>query len=387
MDINRRDFLKTTAITAGILALNPNQLLAEPVPLPDDVQKIPLPSWVEPKIQETFTRFKAWKGQDETVVFPIVTDIHSGLQHFSNPVNYNDPKIHILYAQRAANVFNADFMADLGDNGMDRNTRWADVQMEHGLNRLDANVKIYRGFPKPVLFCVGNHDLGNSIFHIPARKFGELFTGLMIKKGFKFTTGPNLDYGFYDVPQKPLRVFFLNSSETLPRVAYGFEKTQLQFLVRHLQDLPEGYATLILTHFCLHPTIGRWVPDTGRWQPQLIPTLRIILEDFKKCAKGEDQGLKWDFSHNQSNKIIGCISGDSHFDCEAVLNEITYVITQSYGTVSQKHLPKTPPTTYLPFTRTNEMLVDMVAIKLNRQEMKFFRIGIGGEQRDRTFKY
>ena len=36
-----------------------------------------VPAWAKREIAMTLARYWAWKGEDESVVFPIVTDVHS----------------------------------------------------------------------------------------------------------------------------------------------------------------------------------------------------------------------------------------------------------------------------------------------------------------------
>jgi hypothetical protein len=353
---------------------------AAPSLVAEDFQTMAIPDWVMPKINETHARFVAWRGDDEVVVFPVVSDIHSGIPEIIDPPNFSDPKMHILFAQRAATRFNADFLADLGDNGMDRDTHWAPATRERALVRMDSTVRIYRDFPLPVLFAMGNHDLGNATFTLPVKQFGETFNGMARKRGAKLVTGPNSDYGYYDIPNKKCRVFFLNSSEILP---WGYKTSQLQFLADHLQ-VPKGYCVVVLQHYCIHPTIGAWLPSG----PHVAPNQTLcckILEAFAAGAKGEEKDVRWDFAGNRDTRLAGCITGDSHFDTEAVLNGVNHVITQSYGTIQPKNLPKEP--VYLRFNRKTEMLVDVVAIKPDQGEMRFFRIGAGGADRDRKFTF
>ena len=68
MKFSRRTFLGMTAATAAA------RLNAAPA---WTVDGIPLPEWAVAAIREGTARYRAWKGADETVAFPLITDIHS----------------------------------------------------------------------------------------------------------------------------------------------------------------------------------------------------------------------------------------------------------------------------------------------------------------------
>ena len=59
-------------------------------------QEIEIPAWVDHEVNETFARFNEWRGDDQVVVFPIQTDVHSGGR---------DTYRHVAYVNHAANTF------------------------------------------------------------------------------------------------------------------------------------------------------------------------------------------------------------------------------------------------------------------------------------------
>ena len=59
--------------------------------------------FVKPQVKEAYKRFAAWKGDDEVLVYPILTDVHT-----CGRFSYK----HIGYATAAARKFNADFMVN-----------------------------------------------------------------------------------------------------------------------------------------------------------------------------------------------------------------------------------------------------------------------------------
>jgi len=360
------------------------------LPLFAQEAKIPAfetPDWAQAQIDDAQKRIATWAGEDETVIFPLISDLHSGIPEFQAPVNFRDSKIHAVILLRAASQLHADFVADLGDHGFDRDSNWVASTLEHAEKRLQSQVALYKSTDLPVIFCMGNHDDGSANGHsrsekkLSTKEFGEMFSGQTVAKGYKLTRGPNGDWGFFDLPEKKFRVFFMN---TCDEGNYGFfSKAQLQFLADGLK-LHEGWTAVTLEHICLHQTIGCWLPS--RKSSMRNDQIYIkILEDFVKNAKGELDGVNWDFTGNRNTALAGTLSGDSHFDAQATENGVNYVITQSYGTINLNNLPENGRN--LRFDRSRELLCDVVVIKPQKRVMRFFRLGAGGAECDREFAF
>lgn len=359
--------MKRLRLTLAALAASAFPLAAQP--------PVPIPDWAEAQIAESQQRFEAWRGQDQAVVFPIVTDVHSSRPAIAEPPDFSDSKMHILFACRAAEKFKADFIADLGDIGLDTP---ATAAPSNAQARLQANVQLFGHAPVPVLFAMGNHDHGRQEFRVTNKLYGELFNGPMKKRFPTCVTGPDCDYGSFDVPEKRCRVFFLNSSDG---AYYGFSLPQLQFLADNLR-LPAGHSAVVLQHLCVN-AIGRWKSYPDRVAHGAVYTK--ILEDFAAGAAGSLETVSWDFRKNRNARLVGSISGDSHFDRQLTTNGVTYVITQGYGGISPKELSEGCVVT--PFSRASAMLIDVAAIKPEKGEFRMFRIGAGGAARDRTFTF
>lgn len=334
-----------------------------------------IPDWAKAQIGETQVRFQQWRGDDEVIVFPTITDVHDGNLSFSDPLNWGLAKTHTLFAQYAAGQFKADFIADLGDIGLDMNQDESQARL-----RMEISRRLYKNSPVPILFALGNHDHNLSGFFVTNKLFGKTFNGWTKSRGVKLVTGPNEDYGYYDLPEKKCRVFFLNSSD---EDYYGYSIEQLQFLADNLR-LPEGYSALVVEHFCVYAKIGYWktYADTRAKRDELMMK---ILEDFVAGAKGTEEDVTWDFTENKGTSFVGLFCGDSHFDNQAYVNGVYYIITQGYGGVSPKELPD--GAIIRPFKRDETMLIDVVAIKPRTREIRLFRIGSGGADADRAFNY
>ena len=394
--MNRREFITTCAAGAAIAATS-LPLLADDAkpPLPDYRKFLPLrdrvtiPDWAKNEIATALARYKAWKGEDETVSFPIITDVHSRLCDFPKDLSFSDSKMHTLLAQLAAEEANADFVADLGDIDLDLGVpitndwppKFRACTPEELMQRVAVQQALYAEAKLPILFAVGNHDHSRSRYS--SAEFGSAFNVTVNQdKGFKLNLCPTGDYGYYDMPDKKTRAIFLNTSDD---GYYGYSIAQLNFFANALATLSEGWTAVVVQHFCIQISIGHWksFPDTKAKRQEIAIK---IMEDFVAAKAGEMEGVKWNFSTGGKRWLAGCLCGDSHFDNYLKSNGVDYTISQGYGGIRDADMI---PGAYktAPFARDKQMLVDFVAIKPAKHEVKLFRIGMGGPERDRGYSY
>lgn len=355
------------------------------------LDQVTLPAWALREIETTAKRLRQWCGNESAVVFPYVTDIHSRNVTLPKEIkDFSDSKLHILFAQRAADVMNADFMADLGDIDLDLSIRvsppevWPPKfkpgELEDAKQRLTTHGELYRHWHRPVLFSMGNHD--HSHGRISSREYGQfLNVGITQAQGHPLTLSPNGDYGYFDMPGKRTRAIFLNSSD---EGYYGYSLAQLRFLIEALSTLPADWTVLSMQHFCIKTSIGHWVsfPNVKAKRQELAIA---ILEAFAARTKGSAEGLQWDFSTLTTQAFAGFFFGDSHFDHYLKENGIDYTISQGYGGIRDQDM--IPGAIKTPFSRKTQLLVDVVAVKPSKREVRVFRIGAGGEKRDRGYTY
>lgn len=338
---------------------------------------VEIPDWAKAKIDETQKRIDAWKGDDLCVIFPYMTDIHSRSVTIADPIDWSDSKMHIYIGQQAARQMKVDFFADLGDMEIEMVPKTP----EEVESMLASKQTIYRDFDLPALFSMGNHDHGKNRI-VSSDRFGEMFNGMTAAKGFKLVFGESQSWGFYDLPEKKTRVFFTNTSDD---GYYGLSVSQLQFIADHLADLEEGWTAVIMQHFCVQVVIGHWTswPNCHAKNEDVFIKM---CEDFVANRSGGMNGVKWDFTANKDTRLAGCFYGDSHFDHHLLSNGVHYSISQGYGGVNPKELPD-DQAVHTNFNRASECLVDVVVIKPEKREVKIFRVGAGGEARDREYTY
>ena len=104
-------------------------------------------SFVGPQVEEALQRYLAWKGDDETVCFPVLTDVHTADRY-----SY----LHIGYGAVAAEKFGADFMANLGDIGL--NAYPATVDAAYAKTVVDNTQAQMLKYDGVWLYTAGNHD-------------------------------------------------------------------------------------------------------------------------------------------------------------------------------------------------------------------------------------
>ena len=358
---NRRTFLGLGVATAAL----PPRLHAEDAA---DVRD-GLPAWANQAIGAAVTRYRAWKGADETISFTFVTDIHSRLMEMPAQPNFADSRFHVLFAEAAADRAGCDFLVDGGDHDYDNGVKSDD----EALARMAVTEKVYRDYARrPVLFCLGNHDHGNYLGRktrpISSELFGETFNGLADRHGFKLTFGANKSWGYFDVPGKKFRAIFCNTSD---EAYYGMSAGQIAFVKQALESMPTGWAAAAFGHFCVFDEIGHWKQYQDGSAMKGKTAFIDMLQGFVK---------------QRPNDLVGYFCGDSHFDNQLEYKGVNWTISQGYGGVGRDNLPWGARN--LGWVRRDaEMLFELVAVKPSAGEFRVFRVGKGGEGCDRTCCY
>ena len=322
------------------------------------------PDWVEPAIRRTYARYLAWKGKDQTVVIPIMTDEHTPSTEVTPTPEPRIYRNHTYYQFRAAEIFDADLFGNLGDLQFDQTPDWKPASAEHAQRRLEVERELYRGLKVPFFFCKGNHDGGNGGFEVTAALFGEKLNGLALEAGHRPTLGPGKDWGSYDVAVKKCRVLFLDSCET---GYWGYSDAQVDFVERQLATLPADWCAVVFSHKCLNEHFGYW--QTGETCERIGNEAKIrgMLETF--VARG--------------GRLAGCVCGDSHFNATGRDHGVDYFVCQGFGGLGgdQTGVVKANPDpvrltfNYTCFKWPYETLLDVVAIKPTTGELAVFRIG------------
>lgn len=338
-----------------------------------------LPEYVMAQAEETFQRYVDWKGGEETLVFPILTDIHTGWGQ-DRSENYR----HFGYLAATDRLWGYDFMANLGDIGLNGGKAHETVE--------DADALILRTkeqmgqFAGVWIYTPGNHDWdGGGQRHLTSTFLSDVFQ----KPSERFANGnlhivPDKAYGYYDIPSKNVRIVFLNSegTETKGENYYTFDNDQLEWLASLLKSTRKGTDLVLLAHYQPHP-IGRWtsVKDAKR------PTCEVLchlLADFANRRKGGELGMTWNF-RGCKGRLVGLFCGDTHCNQHVCDDGVNYYITQGLGFVKPKDM--LPGQKHADCDYTQSLCCDVVAIKLDSKQVRTFRIGTGGAEYDYEFGY
>ena len=198
----------------------------------------------ESQIASTFRRFSKLERTPRMIVFPIVTDLHVILED----IDPADPGLRnslnaVEAIHQADELFHFDFFADLGDTGLGLiHNRPAGK----GLEMLRTYAETHRKTEKPFFVCMGNHDFEEGLSD--PEFFGEIMNRINQERGHHVQFGDNASYGCFDLPEKKIRLLFLNTGDGNP---YLFDEKQLDFLQEKLQ-LPQGWEALLFMHRCPH---------------------------------------------------------------------------------------------------------------------------------------
>ena len=310
--------------------------------------------FVKPQIKEALARFNAWKGDDEVMSFPIVTDVHT-----AGRFTYK----HIGHAAKVAKAFGCDFIENFGDIGLNaypatENSAYA----KEIVDNVQAQMLKYDGV---WLYTPGNHDwdAGEGKYFTDNDLSGFFQKPWQEKAGENLHLTPGKTYGWYDVPGKGIRVIFLNSQGTGTQNGsyYLFDDEQMVWFQALLDSTPTDMPVLVTAHYMPHPQ-GRWTisPPTVE-AVESNERIMGILSGF--AAKGT---------------LIGMVTGDSHFN-------MYDNVSQGYGWVVPDIMM--PGTTHAFFDYTTNLCIDVLAVKPSKREVHTFRVGAGGEEYDCMFTY
>lgn len=356
---------------------------------------VSLPSNIKEEIGTTFKRFSSWNAGKDKIVFPVFTDIHAG-------TTFNKIK-QLKNLIDNFNQFGFDFYANLGDIGID-------VAYTNG--GLDASYKLLNYISDtsntanaPVLFANGNHE--TIVKELPTRVRKEYLNKPQERKwkGLKYADGGN--NGTYFNEGKGLKVIILDNyakADTDNNSSYltyeGIDKEQLSWFIDELVKAKDVENIIVLEH-CFPYYKGNWRSEKEEsWQTiyedpaandEYCPSrasIRNAIIAFNKRQTGTDSvynDVSYDFS-NATGTICGLFSGHSHFDVHHQEDGLLLVCHQSMGDLDlEKHMPSWG--IYSKFDKLTNTLIDVVSICPSARQIKIFRVGAGGEERDREFSY
>lgn len=226
----------------------------------------------------------------------------------------------------------------------------------------------------PVIIAKGNHD-DNTMYtdykngYIAIDSLYKILTNKDSTTAVRNADHLEMSYGYYDIPNKKIRVFILNTldlptklNEDTNKITYsaqndaGFRQDQLQFVADHLQFSEKGWQVMF---FCHHPMIpfekGTTEADgysvSGKGGCVLAAHGSQIMLDiigaFVTGTKGIvtnttqdfETSVSYDFTKNRSNTVIACVYGHTHVVCHKIVDGIHHIATRAvYGHPTYKYV-------------------------------------------------
>lgn len=319
--------------------------------------------FVKPQVDEAVKRYREWKGNDETLVFPMVTDVHT-----AGRFSY----YHVGYAAEVAKGFDADFMVNFGDIGLNAFPATEDsLYAQSIVDNIREQMLKYDGI---WLYTPGNHDFDGG----QGRLFSEGYLSETFQKPWQERAGENLHLvpgrtlGYYDIPEKGIRAVILNSQGTGTREGryYYFDDAQIEWVKGVLADTPENLSVLFLAHYT-PVKIGRW--KTFAQHPELY-----LLDNDEKI-----KDVIADYAKDR--KVVGFFTGDSHCNFHIEEKGVDYYTSQGYGWATPDLLLDGTRRAY--FDYVDNLCIDVVCVKPALGEVHTFRVGAGGADFDYSFVY
>ena len=237
----------------------------------------------------------------------------------------------------------------------------------------------------PVIVCKGNHD-DNTMYtdykngYVDSETLYNLVTSKDTEKAKRNVGDLEKAYGYYDIPNKKVRVFALNSDdvptaldEESNKLSYGgqnnagFSQAQLQFVADSLKITEEGWQVIFFSH---HPLMTFTKEDTeasgyscsgvtvNHGGQALLEIIQAFVNKEKGTCNNTQQdfevNVEYDFTRNKSNTVIASICGHTHVYCHKEVDGVHYIATRAVlGHPTYNYISTS---TYIVIDRKNRVL-------------------------------
>ncbi len=266
--IDRRGFVRLTLRNGGASAP-----LDELFSLEAEEDAASAPSWLEEEAERTAGRVRELR-REEDAAFLLLTDTH-----YAAGCNWPDT---LASLRLMAEKLRPDGLIHLGDftDGLlpERHTRGLAAEILDGL----------RGLCGTFCACLGNHDM-NYFRGNPGQMTKEQCAALYL--------GRETPWYYLDLPEKSLRLLFLDSFSPTAKERYGFPLREALWLRRVLRATPAEYKLLVFSHVPPLPEIHVW-SDTIRNGERMLRLLE------RRSRRYPGSVLGWIHGHNHADQIL-----------------------------------------------------------------------------------
>lgn len=303
------------------------------------------------------------------------TDLHIGCPSGQNTDTIAKAATKIRRQLAAYNSIAKAYPVDLCVYGGDYLNNSSQTNKETAMEALKAvRLLVDQTAGAPIIITKGNHD-DNTMYtdykngYISIDSLYKTLTNKNSTMAVRNADYLEMSYGYYDIPNKKIRVFILNTldlptelDEDTNKLAYsaqndsGFRQDQLQFVADHLQFSEKGWQVMF---FCHHPMIpfeketteadGYSVSGKGgcvlaaHGSQAMLDIIGAFVTGTKGIVTNTTQdfetSVSYDFTKNRSNTVIACVYGHTHVVCHKIVDGIHHIATHAvYGHPTYKYV-------------------------------------------------
>lgn len=228
------------------------------------IQLADIPNYVKKEALRVATAVQEKLNEygEGSVVFISLSDTHLN-NDSATGTGYIAPRDALMAAKILAYALNIDFVIHTGDVTAGRSTDTPDTLKAQATTVINMMKEAFKGFP---IFCaIGNHDSGEYYDNANGQVGTYMTDGDFLYNNFTALCNPdqyvstNGGYCYKDFPDKNLRVFLLNSSESLVGrkkwPTEGAERwqamsnAQLNQFGTWLNNMPTNYQCILVSHY------------------------------------------------------------------------------------------------------------------------------------------
>ena len=295
------------------------------------------------------------------VIIPFLTDLHITCTTGKTPEELAGEAAKIRRHIACYNLLAQEFDFDLCVYGGDYLNNSAQTNKETALNGHKAVRILLDKADKsvPAIVGKGNHD-DNTMYtdykngYVDSENLYKIVTGKDARKSNRDVENLERSYGYYDIPNKKVRVFMLNSDDVPTSVTSdnkllyggqnnsGFSQEQIQFVADHLLFSESGWQVMFFSHHPLKTFVNEDTEASGYTCSGVTATHGgQAMLDLITAFKGKKQGsvknvtadfevsVDYDFTQNKSNTVVASICGHTHVYCHKQENGIHYIATRA----------------------------------------------------------
>ena len=295
-----------------------------------------IPGWMRQEAEETAGKTEQCRSTDDAVFF-LLADTH-----YTTGGIWPDT---LKSLKLTAELIRPDGLIHLGDltDGL--------LPVRYTKEIVQEMIRDLREIAGEPLVCLGNHD---------RNYFRGNPDSMTAEESAKLCMNRNETSFVEDLPEKKIRLLFLNSFDPEKKERYGFSRTELVFARRALRTLPEGYRILIFSH---------------------VPPASEIHVWSKKIRNGKRLLRLIERFHRKRHAVLGYIHGHNHADqiwngCEFPVIGIGCSKLEYF----EEHKPAGSVTWYRERGKPSQELWDVLIISAERGTLDLIRFGAGEDR-------